>query len=128
MLSLVDAPTLLRPGVIPLPEIEALIGPVKLAGDPADGGASLAGYARPALPAGDAALSAWRPESRPPEGRGAWLRIGREMPADPRAYAAALYETLHRLDGQGLDWIAVERPPDDPEWAGVLDRLRRAAG
>ncbi len=50
------------------------------------------------------------------------------LPADPRAYAAALYETLHRLDRERLDWIAVERPPDTPEWAGVLDRLRRAAG
>jgi L-threonylcarbamoyladenylate synthase len=49
------------------------------------------------------------------------------MPADPLAYAAALYETLHRLDAQGFDWIAVERPPDTPEWAGVLDRLLRAA-
>ncbi len=36
------------------------------------------------------------------------------MPADPRAYAAALYETLHRLDAEGLDWIAVEPPPDAP--------------
>jgi L-threonylcarbamoyladenylate synthase len=50
------------------------------------------------------------------------------MPAEAAAYAAALYETLHRLDGQGFDWIAVEQPPDRPEWAGVLDRLRRAAG
>ena len=50
------------------------------------------------------------------------------MPADPREYAAVLYETLHRLDAQRLDWIAVERPPETPEWAGVLDRLRRAAG
>ena len=49
------------------------------------------------------------------------------MPADPREYAAALYETLHRLDERKPDWIAVERPPDTPEWAGVLDRLRRAA-
>jgi L-threonylcarbamoyladenylate synthase len=49
------------------------------------------------------------------------------MPADPRAYAAVLYETLHRLDAQSLDWIAVEPPPDTPEWAGILDRLRRAA-
>ena len=64
----------------------------------------------------------------PPAGRGAWLRIGKEMPADPLAYAAALYQTLHRLDREGWDWIAVERPPDTPEWAGVLDRLRRAAG
>jgi L-threonylcarbamoyladenylate synthase len=48
------------------------------------------------------------------------------MPAAPLAYAAALYETMHRLDAQHLDWIAVEQPPDTPEWAGVLDRLRRA--
>jgi hypothetical protein len=27
-----------------------------------------------------------------------------------------------------LDWIAIDEPPDGPEWAGVLDRLRRAAG
>ena len=66
------------------------------------------------------------PGETPPDGHGARLRIGQEMPADPSAYAAALYETLHRLDAQGLPWIAVERPPDAPEWAGVLDRLLRA--
>jgi L-threonylcarbamoyladenylate synthase len=48
------------------------------------------------------------------------------MPSDPLAYAAALYETLHRLDTQHLDWIAVDQPPETAEWAGVLDRLRRA--
>ena len=62
-----------------------------------------------------------------PAGRGALLRIGIEMPSDPLAYAASLYGTLHRLDGEAFDWIAVERPPETPEWAGVLDRLRRAA-
>ncbi|MGA7237034.1 MAG: hypothetical protein WBY44_15210 [Bryobacteraceae bacterium] len=31
------------------------------------------------------------------------------------------------MDQQGLGWIAVERPPATPDWAGVLDRLRRAA-
>ena len=60
-------------------------------------------------------------------GRNARLRLGVELPADPRAYAAALYGALHRLDGQGLQWIAVGLPPDTPDWAGVLDRLRRAA-
>jgi hypothetical protein len=50
------------------------------------------------------------PGETPPDGRGAWLRIGREMPADPREYAAVLYDTLHRLDTQHLDWIAVEAP------------------
>ena len=50
------------------------------------------------------------------------------MPADPREYAAALYDTLHRLDAArpGLDCGGA--PPETPEWAGVLDRLRRAAG
>jgi L-threonylcarbamoyladenylate synthase len=65
-------------------------------------------------------------ESAPP-GNGVWLRLGIEMPDDPRAYAAVLYDTLHRLDARHRDWIAVEGPPDTPEWAGVLDRLRRAA-
>jgi L-threonylcarbamoyladenylate synthase len=46
---------------------------------------------------------------------------------DPLACAATLYQRLHELDSQGLDWIAVEPPPDTPPWAGVLDRLRRAA-
>ena len=41
---------------------------------------------------------------------------------------STLYAELHRLDEQGLDWIAVECPPDTPEWAGVRDRLTRAAG
>ena len=82
---------------------------------------------RAPLPARHAAVPA-RARRSAAGGRGAWLRMGREMPADPRAYAAALYETLHRLDAASLDWIAVENPPDTPEWAGVRDRLRRAAG
>jgi L-threonylcarbamoyladenylate synthase len=126
VLSLVGAPTLLRPGVIPLPEIEALIGPVRMAADPAQGPHESPGmharHYRPAAP-----LYLLGPGEAPPTGDGAWLRIGREMPADPRGYAAALYEMLHRLDERRPAWIAVERPPDTPEWAGVLDRLRRAA-
>jgi len=46
---------------------------------------------------------------------------------NPLEYAAALYDALHRADAQGYDWIAVEMPPDTPEWAGVRDRLKRAA-
>jgi len=126
VLSLVGAPLLLRPGVIPLPEIEALIGPVGIAAQPAQGPRESPGmhprHYRPATP-----LYLLAPTDPPPAGNGAWLRIGREMPAGPREYAAALYETLHRLDERRPDWIAVERPPETPEWAGVLDRLRRAA-
>jgi L-threonylcarbamoyladenylate synthase len=126
VLSLVEGPVLLRPGVIPLPEMEALIGPIAVAAGPAEGAHASPGmhrrHYRPTTP-----LYLLSPGGQPPEGSGAWLRIGREMPSDPLEYATVLYETLHRLDAQRLDWIAVECPPDRPEWAGVLDRLRRAA-
>jgi L-threonylcarbamoyladenylate synthase len=126
VLSLVDAPVLLRPGVIPLPEIEALIGPVETAAAPGAGAHASPGmhrrHYRPTTP-----LYLLSPGERPPEGHGALLRLGHEMPQTPLEYAAVLYDTLHRLDADGLDWIAVERPPETPEWAGVLDRLRRAA-
>jgi L-threonylcarbamoyladenylate synthase len=128
VLSLAGAePLLLRPGVIPLPEIEALVGPVRIAEGAVAGAHASPGmhprHYRPRTP-----LVLVATDDPPPAGRGAWLRIGREMPLEPAAYAATLYAALHRLDAQGLDWIAVERPPATPEWAGVLDRLIRAAG
>jgi L-threonylcarbamoyladenylate synthase len=108
-----------------LPELEAAIGPVRVAGS-VEGAHPSPGmherHYRPATP-----LYLMRVGDPLPAGRGALLRIGIEMPAEARAYAAALYETLHRLDGEKYDWIAIERPPDGPEWAGVLDRLKRAA-
>ncbi len=42
-------------------------------------------------------------------------------------YTRALYANLRALDATGADVILVEMPPDTPAWAGVLDRLRRAA-
>jgi L-threonylcarbamoyladenylate synthase len=35
---------------------------------------------------------------------------------------------LHELDAENWPWIAVELPPDKPEWDAIHDRLRRAAG
>jgi L-threonylcarbamoyladenylate synthase len=123
VLSLVDAPTLLRPGAISIGELESLIGPILRGAAPAEGAHAGPGmHARHYRPATPLYLDT---VSR--EGKGSVLRIGREMPADPRAYAAVLYETLHRLDTLSLDWIAIEPPPDTAEWAAILDRLRRAA-
>jgi L-threonylcarbamoyladenylate synthase len=73
------------------------------------------------------------PGERPVGGRGAVVSHRSHahgvvrMSADPKRYAAALYATLHELDGQGYDWIAVERVPELDAWAGIRDRLTRAA-
>lgn len=56
-----------------------------------------------------------------------WTVRSIRMPADPARYAAKLYEVLHRLDSEGWAWIAVEAPPETPEWAAIRDRLRRAS-
>lgn len=129
-------PVLYRPGAVPREEIEKLIGPLRMPAQSAEPSAhpSPGLHSRhysPATPLllldGDTPL---------PPGRGALLFIARllgahrgvRMPACPREYAAGLYARLHELDGEGWDWIAVERPPSTPGWEAVNDRLRRAAG
>ena len=49
------------------------------------------------------------------------------IPHDAEAFARALYGELHRCDDEGAELIVVEAPPETPEWAGIADRLRRAA-
>ncbi len=50
----------------------------------------------------------------------------RMLPADPVGYAHDLYAALRELDHADLPLIAVEALPDNPAWAAVNDRLRRA--
>jgi L-threonylcarbamoyladenylate synthase len=49
------------------------------------------------------------------------------MPARPEAAAHDLFADLRAMDDSGVALIWVETPPDAPDWAGVADRLRRAA-
>lgn len=127
VLSLAGAPRLLRTGMVLREQIEELIGPVELATPSAESGPRHYSPATRLLIVENGAL---------PAGRGAYLWITQpapaarliQMPADPGAYAARVYETLRALDAQGWDWIAVEKPPGTPAWAPILDRLRRAAG
>jgi L-threonylcarbamoyladenylate synthase len=49
------------------------------------------------------------------------------IPHDAEAFARALYAELHRCDAAGVELIVVEAPPASPGWAGIADRLRRAA-
>ena len=113
---------LLRPGMLSQAEIEAVIGPVGV--EP-----SALGDAHPSPGMHPRHYSPRTPlvlvegGRLPASGRGILL----EMPADPRQFAAVLYERLHQADTEGWDWIAIERPPRDPAWAAIVDRLERAA-
>jgi len=49
------------------------------------------------------------------------------VPAVASRYMQSLYANLRALDAAGADLILVETPPASPAWAGVHDRLGRAA-
>jgi len=110
-------PRLLRPGMISQTQIESVIGPVEAgAGEESPGQHPKHYSPRTRVVIGESPL----------EGRGVRLD-STNMPGDPAAYAERVYGRLHRLDQEDLDWIAIELPPDTPEWAGVRDRITRAA-
>lgn len=133
VLSLAEAgkPVLLRPGMVTREEIEERIGPVALAEPPNEGAHAAPGmHARHYSPRTPLRLGA--PE---PLERAAYIWWNRslpcartvQLPADAAAYATKLYSFLRQLDAEGWDVIVVEPPPTDPAWAGVADRLNRAA-
>ncbi|MEJ7930389.1 L-threonylcarbamoyladenylate synthase [Ramlibacter sp. AN1015] len=49
------------------------------------------------------------------------------MPQHADDAARELFAVLRAFDDAGVRLIWIEQPPDTSEWAGVLDRLRRAA-
>jgi L-threonylcarbamoyladenylate synthase len=134
-----DAPVLLRPGHISKSELERELGTTvaeKSAASPRHSGGLERHYA-PHTPARlvpthelDREIEKLQDKvavlafSRPDERVDFWLRMQR----DPQAYAKRLYAALRELDGAGCEAILIEAPPDRPEWAAVLDRLRRACG
>jgi L-threonylcarbamoyladenylate synthase len=73
----------------------------------------------------------------PDQGKGIYLQfqhspncasvVIHHMPQSADDYSAALYEVLHRADAGNYDWIAVDLPPNTPEWEAIQDRLKRAA-
>jgi L-threonylcarbamoyladenylate synthase len=50
-----------------------------------------------------------------------------EMPRDAVTYAARLYAALHEMDDLGVDFIIADLPPAGNDWLAIHDRLRRAA-
>jgi len=123
-------PTVLRLGGLPLDRLRALLGEVAtLSAEPGDQPLPSPGLARrhyaprtPLLVVADAETEAARLRG---EGKQvATIPLG----ADPVAYGAALYATLHELDARGYDVIVAAAPPADDAWAAVRDRLKRATG
>jgi L-threonylcarbamoyladenylate synthase len=49
------------------------------------------------------------------------------LPQDVEGYARAIYAAMHELDAAGCDLMLIERPPETAKWAGIVDRLERAA-
>jgi L-threonylcarbamoyladenylate synthase len=137
-------PVLLRPGTIPVHELEAIVGPIAHPGTQSGDtprrspGMLDKHYAPRAV-----VLTADAPDVgiRMEHERANIRRVGAivieaevestpsviHMPNDALGYAARLYDALHTLDDAGCDVIVIERVPDDPAWAGVADRIRRAA-
>ncbi|MDZ4675540.1 MAG: L-threonylcarbamoyladenylate synthase [Gemmatimonadota bacterium] len=142
-----SAPRILRPGPIGQAEIEALVGPLDRRAVPRQGEGSLLSPGlldRHYAPA--ARVRLFDPAERPmlaaelrgleAEGRivGGML-LGDDlpgkhmlrMPDEPAGYARALYAALHQLDDLRCHLIVIEMVPDQILWAGVRDRIVRAA-
>ena len=131
VVSLAGPPTLLRPGMIPLAELEQVLGCTLVLAAPTEEGA----HASPGLhPQHYSPVTPFYLGRPPATGRGVWLRISQDcaaaqqiqMPTGPALYAQRLYEVLHTVDHQGWDWIAAESPPASAAWDGIRDRLERA--
>lgn len=131
-----DRPCVLRPGMISLEQLGRVLGEV-----PALAGESEGPRASGRLP------SHYAPETKVelvdagtlvrPDGQSAVLALASTpdpggfkgwlaLPDEPATYARGLYAALRRLDTLGAERIFIQRPPDDPAWAAIRDRLERA--
>ena len=149
-----DPPRILRPGPIGREELEAVLGRPVLDATGASSGeetgparspGTLARHYAPKTPLEMSTTAAERVAALVQSGKGvAWLTAQTDdpqvrslassrdvlvvpMPADPAAFAACLYATLHAVDRRSLDAIVVDTPPGTESWRAVTDRLRRAA-
>ncbi len=131
---------ILRPGGVPIEEIEAVIGPVEKGPVPVKGPEApgqLPSHYSPSIPvylAGsireidfsrvDAGYLLYkRPSCSIPESRTEILSTD----GDLKEAAANLFSSLHRLDGMNIRVIIAEAVPEQGLGIAIMDRLRRAA-
>jgi L-threonylcarbamoyladenylate synthase len=139
-----DPPRLLRPGLVTVAQLEAILGPVAClptaedAARPARAPGQMERHYAPRTPLEVTSNSRARVESLVSQGlRVGWLThddfgevaavLHIRLPADPVSYAARLYAALHQLDAAGLERMVVEQPPAGDDWLAIRDRLKRAA-
>lgn len=149
----VSPPRILRPGLVTLKAVEAVIGAVQ--GPDGAAGRVLRSpgmLARHYAPAADIEIEHGNSDDRVGALVVAGLRVGWitmngglqafgrsdvqapadgaiviDLPGEPAGYSAGLYAVLHAMDDAGVDRIVIQAPPDTPEWLAVWDRLRRAS-
>jgi L-threonylcarbamoyladenylate synthase len=146
-----ERPVLLRPGIITREELEAVVGTVDLPATPGDEADEATPRPSPGMVrqhySPRAELRLFQPHQRGMMEQVAHaavlsgvkvgglllqpLNVRLEepvlMPADPAGYAARLYSALHELDAAGCALIVADAVPEGTAWAGVRDRLARAA-
>jgi L-threonylcarbamoyladenylate synthase len=139
-------PVLLRPGVLTQEQVEAACGqPLRLPQDlpepaPRASGTLASHYApraRVRLMDADALQAALDLLGADAPAMAVYSRailrtrsdkvLRRRMPDDAAETARQLFAVLREFDDRGVQLIWVETPPDEPVWAGVRDRLHRAA-
>ena len=148
-----DPPRLLRPGLVTVAQLEAIVGPISVpvpqaAPKPNGEPASLARPAGTPLFAEskidlrepcDNAMAVCEllnrliasagcgcprwPPCSNPKVREVISKIV-EMPSDPIAYSVRLYAALHEMDDAQVELIIVDLPPNEPAWLAIHDRLR----
>jgi L-threonylcarbamoyladenylate synthase len=130
---------LLRPGAIPLAELEAVAGPVAVARPEAAGElprspGRLPHHYAPRTPIRIVDFDAVPPQERASAGALAFAQLPHGYRAarvlavsgDLREAAAHFFELLHELDAAKVDRIDAEHLPERGLGAAIMDRLRRA--
>ena len=114
-------PLVLRPGSVSIGDLETVTGVAWQMAAPEEAAASPGQHIRHYAP--QTPLYLVSTNTGLPNGSGLVI----DMPREPREFATVLYARLHAADKQGLEWLAIVRPPDAPEWFAIHDRLRRAS-
>jgi len=145
VLSLAEGcPMLLRPGGISRGQLEAVVGPIAEAQEVRAGAHPSPGMhprhysprtnlylvtkgdLRDGLLSGGRGEGIYLQHRHPLKHRQVGITI-HQMPQRAGDYAAVLYDALHQADQGNYSWIAIDLPPNEPEWEAVHDRLKRAA-